>query len=62
MHDIALQHKAEVAKCERFEFGKNWTAFLAVLDDKRIAKAEDSLKEMAVQLKGEAMSWDKLIK
>lgn len=46
MHEIALEHQAEVAKGERFEFGKNWSAFLAVLDDERIAKAEESLKEM----------------
>ncbi len=46
MHEIALQHQTEVAAGERFEFGKNWAAFLAVLDDERIAKAEQSLKEM----------------
>ena len=46
MHDIALQHQAEIATGERFEFGKNWSAFLAVLDDERIATAERSLKEM----------------
>jgi 2-polyprenyl-3-methyl-5-hydroxy-6-metoxy-1,4-benzoquinol methylase len=28
----------------RFEFGKNWAAFLSVLDDERIAVAEASLK------------------
>lgn len=46
MNDIALQHDAEVASGERFEFGKNWAAFLAVLDDERIATAENSLKAM----------------
>jgi len=46
MQEIALQHQSEVASGERFEFGKNWSAFLAVLDDERIAKAEESLKEM----------------
>jgi len=46
MQEIALQHNKEVAAGERFEFGKNWTAFLAVLDDERIATAEASLKEM----------------
>lgn len=46
MQEIALQHGAEVAAGERFEFGKNWAGFLAVLDDERIAKAEESLKEM----------------
>lgn len=46
MSEIALQHSAEVAKGDRFEFGKNWAAFLAVLDDERIATAEASLKDM----------------
>jgi len=46
METIALQHSTEVAAGERFEFGKNWAAFLAVLDEERIAKAEESLKEM----------------
>lgn len=46
MQEIALQHSAEVASGERFEFGKNWSAFLAVLDDERISKAEESLKQM----------------
>lgn len=46
MQEIAIQHQAEVASGERFEFGKNWAAFLAVLDDERIAKAEESLREM----------------
>ncbi len=44
--NIAEQHGREVASGERFEFGKNWSAFLAVLDDERIAQAEKSLKEM----------------
>ena len=44
--NLAEKHADEVAGGERFEFGKNWTAFLAVLDDERIAKAEESLKEM----------------
>ena len=44
--DIAKLHGSEVASGERFEFGKNWSAFLSVLDDERIAKAEESLREM----------------
>jgi 2-polyprenyl-3-methyl-5-hydroxy-6-metoxy-1,4-benzoquinol methylase len=39
-------HAEEVAHGERFEFGKNWTAFLSVLDEERIKKAEESLCEM----------------
>lgn len=40
------EHTKEVAQGERFEFGKNWTRFLSVLNDERIAKAETSLKRM----------------
>ncbi len=43
---ISAQHSSEVAAGERFEFGKNWAAFLAVLDDERIATAVESLKTM----------------
>lgn len=46
MQEIAQQHEKEVAAGARFEFGKNWSAFLSVLDDERIAKAEESLKQM----------------
>ena len=44
--ETAKQHNAEVASGERFEFGKNWSAFLSVLDDERIATAVESLKTM----------------
>src|SRR3989442_380427 len=30
----------------RFRFGRNWARFLAVLDEERIAAAENSLREM----------------
>ncbi len=43
---IAEQHRREVASGERFEFGKNWSAFLSVLTDERIDLAVDSLKTM----------------
>lgn len=43
---IADQHASEVSSGERFEFGKNWNAFLSVLDEDRIARAEDSLRTM----------------
>ena len=36
--------EAEMPLDERFRFGKNWAKFLSVLDDNRIAIAEDSLK------------------
>jgi 2-polyprenyl-3-methyl-5-hydroxy-6-metoxy-1,4-benzoquinol methylase len=40
------QHAEEVAHGERFEFGKNWTNFLSVLDEERILTAAESLREM----------------
>jgi len=39
-------HAVEIAQGERFEFGRNWSRFLAVLDDARIARAEESLCAM----------------
>jgi 2-polyprenyl-3-methyl-5-hydroxy-6-metoxy-1,4-benzoquinol methylase len=39
-------HASEVARGERFEFGENWSRFLAALDDRRILEAEDSLRRM----------------
>jgi 2-polyprenyl-6-hydroxyphenyl methylase/3-demethylubiquinone-9 3-methyltransferase len=42
----AGSHANEVSRGERFEFGKNWSRFLALLNDERIAEAENSLKAM----------------
>ena len=39
-------HGAEVASGARFEFGKNWSRFLSVLDESRIEEAVASLREM----------------
>lgn len=39
-------HSEEVARGERFEFGKNWGRFLSTLDQARIANAEESLCKM----------------
>ncbi len=49
-------HAIEIAQGARFEFGKNWTRFLAALDDGRIARAEDSLRGMleTTDLKGKS--------
>lgn len=44
-NEAVAGHAQEVRAGERFEFGGNWTRFLAVLDEDRIAKAEQSLKE-----------------
>jgi 2-polyprenyl-3-methyl-5-hydroxy-6-metoxy-1,4-benzoquinol methylase len=38
-------HASEVARGERFTFGENWSRFLEVLTDDRIAEAIVSLKE-----------------
>jgi SAM-dependent methyltransferase len=40
------QHRTEVSRGERFEFGKNWARFLRRLSDERIALAEQSLQKM----------------
>lgn len=40
------QHLNEVARGERFEFGKNWAKFLALLNEQRIGEAEASLRQM----------------
>lgn len=40
------EHAVEVANGERFKFGANWSRFLLVLNDERIAQAEKSLCEM----------------
>jgi 2-polyprenyl-3-methyl-5-hydroxy-6-metoxy-1,4-benzoquinol methylase len=46
-HDmIAHEQASEVAAGQRFEFGKNWARFLAVLDDQKIATAQSTLQEM----------------
>jgi 2-polyprenyl-3-methyl-5-hydroxy-6-metoxy-1,4-benzoquinol methylase len=39
-------YERQVATGERFEFGRNWARFLSVLDDERIAEAEQSLRRM----------------
>jgi len=36
----------ELAQERRFEFGKNWSKFLSILDEDRIVDAEKSLKKM----------------
>jgi 2-polyprenyl-6-hydroxyphenyl methylase/3-demethylubiquinone-9 3-methyltransferase len=42
----ADRHAAEVARGERFAFGRNWSRFLRVLDEERIAAAERALQNM----------------
>lgn len=38
-------HRAEILSGERFEFGANWSRFLSVLNETRVAHAEQSLRE-----------------
>src|SRR5579883_1073022 len=42
----AQAHAAEVESGERFGFGENWSRFLILLNDTRIAEAVRSLKHM----------------
>lgn len=44
MHE--QNHRQELEAGERFSFGRNWANFLRVLDEGRIAIAEQSLKDM----------------
>ncbi len=41
-----IQHAREIAAGQRFEFGENWSRFLKLLDETRIANAETSLQGM----------------
>jgi 2-polyprenyl-6-hydroxyphenyl methylase/3-demethylubiquinone-9 3-methyltransferase len=41
-----MNAEAEIQSGSRFRFGANWTRFLAVLDEARIADAETSLRAM----------------
>lgn len=44
--DQATPHADQVRAGERFLFGANWKRFLRLLDDRRIAQAEESLRTM----------------
>jgi 2-polyprenyl-3-methyl-5-hydroxy-6-metoxy-1,4-benzoquinol methylase len=44
--NVLDEHARAVAAGERFEFGKNWSRFLAVLDEERILKAQQSLRQI----------------
>ena len=45
-HSLADPHAGEVARGQRFEFGRNWSRYLSVLDDDRIAAATPGLQTM----------------
>lgn len=40
------RHASEVARGQRFEFGKNWTRFLGTLNEERVQRAVGSLQSM----------------
>lgn len=46
MTDLADQHRDDVKEGKRFEFGENWRRFLATLNERKIALAEDSMARM----------------
>lgn len=41
-----MEHAAEIANGERFQFGGNWKKFLAVLNEERVEEAKQSLVSM----------------
>jgi 2-polyprenyl-6-hydroxyphenyl methylase/3-demethylubiquinone-9 3-methyltransferase len=43
---LAAAHAGDVGRGDRFRFGDNWARYLRVLDDGRIALAEESLRRM----------------
>lgn len=43
---MSATSQQEIAAGERFAFGENWRRFLALLDDSRISRAEESLRNM----------------
>jgi 2-polyprenyl-3-methyl-5-hydroxy-6-metoxy-1,4-benzoquinol methylase len=45
-HPTTTAHTEEVRAGARFEFGKNWSRFLDLLNDERVHQAEASLKKM----------------
>jgi 2-polyprenyl-6-hydroxyphenyl methylase/3-demethylubiquinone-9 3-methyltransferase len=43
---VNLPHADEIRSGERFEFGANWALFLDILNDSRVERAINSLKDM----------------
>src|SRR5271169_6905012 len=39
-------HAQEIEQAQRFEFGKNWTRFLRLVNDERLAHAQEALSAM----------------
>jgi hypothetical protein len=43
---LIVAHAQEVDSGKRFRFGRNWSEFLKSIDEERIGRAEESLKQM----------------
>lgn len=43
---LTVAHAHEVDSGERFQFGRNWNRFLKSLNEERVGRAEESLKQM----------------
>jgi 2-polyprenyl-6-hydroxyphenyl methylase/3-demethylubiquinone-9 3-methyltransferase len=43
---IMNDHRMEVEQGARFEFGLNWSKFLKVVDENRLARAEQTLQKL----------------
>jgi ribosomal protein L11 methylase PrmA len=43
---LTAEHAQEVDSGERFQFGRNWSKFLKSINEERIGRAEESLKQM----------------
>src|ERR1700722_16009271 len=43
---LTAEHARDIEAGERFEFGRNWSEFLRLLNQDRIDSAEKSLKQM----------------
>ena len=50
-------YSSETTAGERFEFGKNWSRFLSVVNDERVMEAEKSLTSMLEMDSLEGMSF-----
>lgn len=46
MSQAATSAQQEIEQGQRFAFGANWASFLSTLDEDRIRRAEDSLKQL----------------
>jgi 2-polyprenyl-3-methyl-5-hydroxy-6-metoxy-1,4-benzoquinol methylase len=57
IQSVGEQHRAEVKKGERFQFGKNWAKFLKTLSDEKISQAERSLQNALTSTRLDGMAF-----